>query len=115
MVNTSFFFGNRYVGSEMTSFGTSIASIGLPAVTLPSNGTVTTSSFLYSNSFGTCSSNKWLLPFPLFKYPFSINFLTCTWAVAGELKLKLAAISRIDGGYFFWAENFLIYSKMSFC
>ena len=56
MVNTSFFFGNRYVGSEMTSFGTSIASIGLPAVIVPSRATLTVSSFFSKYSLGTNNS-----------------------------------------------------------
>ena len=103
IVNTSFLLGSKYAGRVITSLGTSIASIGLPAVTFPNNGTVTTSSLLVSNSFGTWSSSKWLLVLPLFKYPFSISFFTWTWAVAGELKLKLADISLIDGGYFFCA------------
>ena len=53
IVNTSFLLGSKYVGRVITSLGTSIASIGLPAVTFPNNGTVTTSSLLVSNSFGT--------------------------------------------------------------
>ena len=115
IVNTSFLLGSKYAGRVITSLGTSIASIGLPAVTFPNNGTVTTSSLLVSNSFGTWSSSKWLLVLPLFKYPFSISFFTWTWAVAGELKLKLADISLIDGGYFFCAEYFFMYSNISFC
>mgnify|MGYP006990344234 CR=1 FL=1 len=37
--------GIREAGREKNSFGLSIASIGLPAVTFPSRGTLTSSSY----------------------------------------------------------------------
>ena len=35
--------------------------------------------------------------------------------VKASYKLKLADISLIDGGYFFCAEYFFMYSNISFC
>lgn len=53
------FLGNNSAGKEKNSLGFSIASIGLPAATLPSNGTFTTLSlslYFLSYSFGTTNS-----------------------------------------------------------
>ena len=55
-MNTSWFFGTNSLGNEKYSLGFSIASIGLPAATFPSNGTDTTSSSLIAYSFGTFNS-----------------------------------------------------------
>ena len=66
-VNTSSLFGIKYVGKLKYSSGVSIASIGEPAVILPSNGTCATSSFKYS-LFPTISSDLYF-EFVFFMYP----------------------------------------------
>ena len=74
-VKTSLDLGIRLAGSEKYSLGISIASIGIPAVTFPRNGTSTISFALSMYSFGTNISNVRFLLFPFFIYPFSSNLV----------------------------------------
>ena len=86
------------MGNEKYSFGVSIASIGVPAVTLPSNGTSTTFSFFSKYSFGTNISIVLFFLGSCLIYPFSSNFFKWKWIVAGECKFAFSPISLTVGG-----------------
>jgi len=69
--------GIRVAGKSKNSLGRSIASIGFPAVTFPSNGTLITSSSLSEYSFSTKISMVRNLLLDVLITPASSNFLTC--------------------------------------
>ncbi len=114
-VKTSLFLGIKFFGSEKKSFGFSIASIGLPAATLPRRGTSTIFSFLLSNSFVTFNSivlnllSVWLM------YPFFVKFFRCTNIVAVLFKLDILHSSLIVGEYPLVAINFFISVNIFSC
>ena len=80
------------------SSGVSIASIGVPAVTLPSRGTSTTFSSFWAYSFGTNSSSVRFLLLSFLMYPFSSSLVKWKWIVAGEDNFALEPISLTVGG-----------------
>lgn len=92
-----------------------MASIGLPAVTLPSSGTSTTLSSFSKYSFGTNNSIVLFLDESFFIYPFSSNLFKWNWVVAEDERPILAPISLTVGGYPLSAIDLLIISRISFC
>ena len=114
-VNTSLLFGTKNAGNVKNSFGFSIASIGLPAVIFPSNGTSTTDSFFGSNSFSTNNSKALFLLFCFLIYPFSSKFAKWAWMVAGLEEPTAVPISLIVGGYPCDTIYVFIKSKICFC
>lgn len=91
--------GIKYDGKANVSSGCSIASIGLPAVILPSNGTSTTkSSFLIANSFSTNNSKALFLEPSFLIYPFCSRLDKWACIVAGDEISSAAPISLTVGG-----------------
>ena len=86
------------MGIAKYSSGVSIASIGVPAVTFPSNGTSDIFSSFSTNSFGTSISIVRFLLLPFFMYPFSSSLVKWKWIVAGEFRWAWAPISLTVGG-----------------
>ena len=107
--------GIKLAGKVKNSLGFSIASIGVPAVTLPKRGTLTNSSFLGINSFSPLTSIVLNLDLVLEIAPLSSNCFKWVWTVAGLDKPKPAHISLTDGGKPYCTIYFLINVNTSFC
>ena len=97
-MNISSFLAIRFAGNEKYSSGISIASIGFPAVTFPSNGTSTIFSSFSKYSFGTNISNVLFLLSSFLIYPFSSSCFRWKCIVAGDDKCASSPISLTVGG-----------------
>ena len=103
-VNTSFLFGIKYAGNVKNSSGISIASIGVPAVTVPSSGTSITSFSSYS--FSTNNSIALFFESPFLIYFFCSKIFKWLCTVAGDESPRALPISLTVGGYPFLAILF---------